>query len=105
MALVEQYLDLEHQEKRTFKRVESVLQNIPIYTQYLTHIKGIGPAMAGVIVSEIDIHEASNISKLWKYAGLDVVINPETGTKVRSWLENEASFGEVLARLHESEGS
>lgn len=72
LALVEQYLDLEDQEKRTFKRVETVLQTLPIYATYLTNVKGIGPAMAGVIVSEIDISLAPRVSNIWSYAGLDV---------------------------------
>jgi len=72
LALVEQYLDLEDQEQRTFKRLNVVLETIPVFTQYLTTIKGIGPAMAGVIISEIDIHRARHSSCIWKYAGLDV---------------------------------
>lgn len=72
LALVEQYLDLEDQEKRTFKRVETVLETIPIYARYLVNIKGIAAAMGGVLVSEIDIHKAARVSNIWKYAGLDV---------------------------------
>lgn len=73
LVLVEQYLDLEDQEKRAFKRLQSVLDTIPIYTEYLSNIKGIGPAMAAVIVSEIDIHKAKYPSSLHAYAGLDTV--------------------------------
>lgn len=73
LVLVEQYLDLEDQEKRAFKRLQSVLDTIPIYTEYLSKVKGIGPAMAAVIVSEIDIHKAKYPSSLHAYAGLDTV--------------------------------
>lgn len=72
LALVEQYLDLEDQERRTFRRVEIVLERIPIYVHYLKNVKGIGPAMGGVIVAEVDIHKARHVSNLWSYAGLDV---------------------------------
>ena len=41
-----------------FKEVKRILKGIPIYDQFLRHQKGIGPAMAGVIVSGIDIHKA-----------------------------------------------
>lgn len=72
LVLVEQYLDLEDQEKRAFTRLGKLLEQIPIYTQYLSKIQGIGPAMAAVIVSEIDIRKAKYPSSLHAYAGLDV---------------------------------
>lgn len=72
LCLVEQYLDLEDQERRSFKRILTVLESVPVYTQYLSKVKGIGPAMAGVIISEIDIHKATYPSSIWMYAGLDV---------------------------------
>lgn len=72
LCLAEQYFTLLENEKRHFARLEGVLQEFPIYTQYLTKIKGCGPAMAGVIVSEIDISRAKYASSLSKYAGLDV---------------------------------
>ena len=73
LVLVEQYLDLEDQEKRAFTRLGSLLDQIPIYTQFLSKVKGIGPAMAAVIVSEIDISKARYPSSLWAYLGLDAV--------------------------------
>jgi hypothetical protein len=48
------------------------LEEFPIYVQYLKGVKGIGPAMAGIIISEINIHTAKYSSSLHKYAGLDV---------------------------------
>lgn len=71
-VLVEQYLDLEDQEKRAFKRLHATLAHFPIFTDYLSKIKGIGPAMSAVIISEIDIHKSKYVSSIWKYAGLDV---------------------------------
>lgn len=74
-ALVEQYLDLERDEQRHFKRLEISLRNIPIYKEFLKKQVGIGPAMAGVIISEFNIHAAPYVSSLWRYAGLDVAID------------------------------
>lgn len=71
-ALVAQYTELEHDEVAHFRRLGRVLEEIPIHTEFLAGIKGIGPAMAGVIVSEFDITKARYASSLWKYAGLDV---------------------------------
>ncbi len=75
LCLIAEYVELEEQEKKHFRRLASVLEEFPIYVQFLEPIKGIGPAMAGVIVSEIDITKARHPSSLWKYAGLDVAEN------------------------------
>lgn len=73
LVLVDQYLSLEQQEEKQFSRLKNVLKDFPIYNEFLEKVYGVGPAMAGVIVSEINIHTAQYPSSLWKYAGLDVV--------------------------------
>lgn len=72
LCLLAQYVDLEDEESRHFSRLGAILRDYPIYSQFLADVKGIGPAMAGVIVSEIDITKAKYPSSLWAYAGLDV---------------------------------
>lgn len=72
LCLLSQYLDLESYEQQHFHRLESVLVDFPIWTEWLKGVKGCGPAMAGVLISEIDIHKARYSSSLWKFAGLDV---------------------------------
>ena len=75
LCLLAQYVDLEKQEDTHFARLGGILNDYPIYTTFLEKVKGIGPAMAGVIVSEIDISKSRYPSSLWKYAGLDVAEN------------------------------
>lgn len=75
LVLISQYMDLEKAEKKHFKLLERVLQEYPIFTEFLDKVVGIGPAMAGVIISEIDIKKARHASSIWKYAGLDVAPN------------------------------
>jgi hypothetical protein len=72
LALVSQYLEIDATEKKQFKRFEDLLEDYPIYAKFLRPIRGCGPAMSGVIVSEIDISKARYPSSLWQYAGLDV---------------------------------
>ena len=72
LCLVSQYYDLEESEKQHFSRLGKILKGYDVYTEFLEQIKGVGPAMAGVIISEIDITKAKYPSSLWKYAGLDV---------------------------------
>jgi hypothetical protein len=71
-SLVQQYLDLEESEKRHFANLGKILMEHKIYTEFLADIKGIGPAMAGVIVSEIDIRRSKYPSSIHQYAGLGV---------------------------------
>ncbi len=72
LCLVEDYLNLEAQEAAHKRHIESTLEEFPIWTDFMWGVKGIGPAMAGVIISEIDITKAEYASSLWMYAGLDV---------------------------------
>lgn len=71
LVLISQYLELEKVERRQFGQLEGVLLEFALYTQFLEPIRGIGPAMGAVIISEFDIHRARYVSSLWKYAGLD----------------------------------
>ena len=73
LILVDQYMTLLRSEEKQFKGLEKILSDIPIYNSFLSKIAGVGNQMAGVILSEIDIHKAQYPSSIWKYAGLDVV--------------------------------
>lgn len=72
LSLIAQYVDLERSEKQHFSRLGNILKDYLVYTEFLEEVKGIGPAMAGVLISEVNIHEATYPSSLWAYAGLDV---------------------------------
>lgn len=72
-CLISNYMEIERHEKQHFDRLKSILKDFPIYEKFLLEVKGCGPAMAAVIISEIDIHKARYPSSLWKYTGLDVV--------------------------------
>jgi hypothetical protein len=72
LCLLDQYMGLEKSEAQHFRRFEAILEEFAIYREFLKDVKGIGPAMAGVILSEFDIHKARYPSSLWQYAGLGV---------------------------------
>lgn len=67
-----QYIDLESQEGKQFRQMQSTLDVIPIYQEFLQHERGIGPAMAAVLITYFDPAKARHVSSFWKYAGLDV---------------------------------
>lgn len=72
IVLANQYFALEEQERRQFRQLEANLEPIPIYAEYLADVRGVGPAMAAVLISYFDPHKAPYASSFWKYAGLDV---------------------------------
>ena len=65
--------NLHDAEKEALKDIEAHLVTMPAFTKILAEKpkwKGIGPTLAGVLLSEIDINRADTVSALWRYAGL-----------------------------------
>ena len=73
LTLSAQYFQLLRDEREQFTRLGDLVSEFPIWTHFLEGVRGVGPAMAGIILSEIDIHKAEYPSSMWAYAGLDVV--------------------------------
>lgn len=71
-VLADGYFKMLDNEKSQFLALKKVVEGFAIWREFLHGVKGVGPAMAGVIISEIDIHRAKYASSIWKYAGLDV---------------------------------
>lgn len=84
LALLEAYERQCQVEATHEKAILDALNHEPIWTEYLSNIRGVGPLMGGVILSEIDIHKARHASSLWKLAGLDVAPNAEGTMEGRS---------------------
>jgi len=59
------------QEKEIEKRLKNILKTIPIYNDFLAKVKGVGISMASWIIAEYDIKEATTVSKMWQYTGLN----------------------------------
>lgn len=57
-------------EIREYIKIE--VKDIPIVKKFLKPIRGIGPMLAGGLISFFDPHEAKHASSFWKYAGLHV---------------------------------
>jgi len=65
---------LEGVERDALTVVKEKLERIPLWTEVLSQDDerwtGLGPTMAGVLLSEVDITRATTVSKLWRFAGL-----------------------------------
>lgn len=65
--------DTEKLEELALKDVEEHLKRIPFYRDVLsdkTRYRGIGPTLAGVMLSEFNIEKLVTASKAWAFAGL-----------------------------------
>lgn len=68
-----QQMDLEtawQWEKRLLDEISSVLEDFPIWSEFLKNVCGVGPVLAGWIIAEYDIEKATTVSKLWAYTGV-----------------------------------
>ena len=59
------------QENRIEREIKAELKAAPIYTEFLSKVKGCGPISAAWIIAEYDIHIADTPSKLWQFTGLN----------------------------------
>ena len=66
------YTMLKEEESRLEKLLEAMVSQHPLWDAFLKDVRGCGPLMAAVILSEFDIYKARYPSSFWKYAGLDV---------------------------------
>lgn len=66
------YVQLLTNEEGLRASITKLVQTFPIWEHFLKGVRGCGPLMAAVLISELDPHEAPHVSSFWKYAGLDV---------------------------------
>ena len=85
ILFIQNYLDLLANEKEAFKRLDKALRTDDFYVSWLSNVKGIGPAMAGVIISELDPFKAKYPSSFWKYCfpGNTLVATPNSQVAIK----------------------
>lgn len=81
LKLLEAYESALKTETIQEQLISIELEKQSIWTAFLVNVRGVGPLMAAVIISEVDIHQCNSVSALKAYAGLDVVLvtDEETG--------------------------
>ena len=57
-------------EEMMEKEITKSVQEHPLWIYFLKNVKGCGPVMAGVIITQFDIHKAPMASNLVSFAGL-----------------------------------
>jgi hypothetical protein len=71
-ALAAYYMTLLDREHDLEVSIKEMVEQFPLWEQFLSKVKGCGPLMSAVILSELDPYKARHVSSFWKYAGLDV---------------------------------
>jgi len=64
---------LRKDEEKCKRLLEKNLKQSALWTEWLQHVKGVGPTLAGKLLAMIDFKKAKHISSIWKYFGLAVI--------------------------------
>ncbi len=91
--LSRQNLVLQSLEADILNYIRALLKQVPI-AEWILEQKGIGPTLAGVLISEIDITRCNTVSQLWAYAGLHIDV--ETGSAKRRKRGEKANWNSFL---------
>lgn len=72
LVFVELYAEQLAHEEKMVKVIAKLVQQHDLWGAFLEQVRGCGPLMSAVILSELDIRKAERVSSFWRYAGLDV---------------------------------
>jgi len=72
---------LKEEEKVLVKQQKAMIDDSFPFGEILRSYPGIDYKLAGVLLSEIDIVEGKNVSKLWRFCGLDPTAKSKKGEK------------------------
>lgn len=88
VEILDAYFMLVAAEKRLLKPVKRLVENHPVWNNFLCHVGGCGPLMAGVILSEFDISVARYVSSFWNYAGVGTLPEIDLRKNLRVSIED-----------------
>jgi hypothetical protein len=74
-------------EDLLLEEITNKVKMTSLWKLFLSKVKGCGPLMAAVIISEFDIEKAVTVSKMWAFAG----ISPGT-TRARKWNKDKTEI-------------
>jgi hypothetical protein len=72
-VLAEVHRELKSVERQLYKSMQELVSRSPLWTEYLSRIRGVGPRLASYLIVKLSPARFPTVSKLWKYCGLHVV--------------------------------
>lgn len=96
------------QEAYLKKLAQREIDGVPIWDQWLSKVRGIGPCLAGGLIAWVDPRKAAHVSSLWRYCGLGVTSQGTVCLACGKRDENEptsnaCSCGGTLFRVGEAD--
>lgn len=96
------YKYAKHMEGETEKMLKEILKRFPIWNEWLSKVDAIAHSSGGYILGEFDIYEATTVSKMWQYAGLNPgLVRGMKRVKVKDYKE---SMGEIKTKILDEKG-
>jgi len=98
----EQGAALKDSEAAIAKSIEHEVDRYPLWTEWLSTVKGCGPTYSAVILTSFDIEIATTVSKMWQFAGL----NPGMvrGMKVVAKSAYKPEMGDFIREMEDRQG-
>jgi len=84
-TLMEVYKNTKDSESKLAKAIQRCVEQTEEWNLFLKNIKGCGPILAAVLITEIDIRKANTVSSIWQYAGM----NPAKNVKGRKYIDGK----------------
>ena len=72
-VLIDVLRDLEEVERKLYRELQKSIREHPLWAEYLSKIKGVGPVAASFLVTVLNPAKFETVSKMWRYCGLHVV--------------------------------
>lgn len=73
LYLASSYRAAYRSERQAFDEMDNVLESYPVWTEWMSHVRGVGPTLGAKLLSRLDLDRADNPSSFWCYAGLGTV--------------------------------
>ena len=103
-SMVKAYNLLLESEESYKKVLTDNIKDHPVFTGFLSQVKGCGPMMSANILAYLDPYKARHASSFWKYAGLDVVATKDKdGNPVLDSEGNMVTHGRKMGDTEEYE--
>lgn len=77
--MVSVYDQMLEMEDSILKTLDREVKSHPMYDAFFARVSGCGTLISAICLSYINVHKCRHASALWRYAGLDVIRNPDTG--------------------------
>lgn len=90
---------MRNQEAIVMNQAKPLIQDHPIWLEWLSRVRGIGPVLAGGIIARIPIERSPHVSQLWKYAGFGVTIDKWVCPVCKHVIEHAKGMGTQGAQV------